>query len=136
MYWFFVCDAVACFVFFFDVIRVVPSRRGRCLAIFAFFAGIRVAPRGRNADASKKTQSATASQTDKTKPQTSTTLPGAASIPSRLPLTKKRFVAHHLAPRMCLTHVRDISLIVRQPDHQPHGLPEVSAGVAHIVPKS
>jgi hypothetical protein len=67
---------------------------------------------------------------------TSTTLPSAAGIPRILPLTKKLFITHDRATRMSRTHMSDIGLIVGQADHQPHGLPEVSPGVAHIIAKS
>jgi hypothetical protein len=76
----------------------------------------------------------TASQTKK--PTGSTTLPSATGIPGRLPLPKKLLITHNRAIRMRSTHMRDISLIVGHPDHQPHGLPEISPGVDHIIPKS
>jgi hypothetical protein len=70
------------------------------------------------------------------KPTLLTTLPRATGIPGRLPLPKKLLITHNRAIRMRSTHMRDISLIVGHPDHQPHGLPEISPGVDHIIPKS
>jgi hypothetical protein len=59
--------------------------------------------------------------------------PSSTAIPCLLPLAEKFFIAHRGLVRMCAFHMLQISAVLWQTHHQPHGLPEVSSGLCNFI---